>query len=92
MQVGVMAWVYILQSEKSQYYIGSTANLERRLKQHFTGGAHTTSRMKGLKLVFSQEFKSSEKARIVERKLKSWKRKDFIDKIVSDGEINFLDA
>lgn len=38
-------------------------------------------------LVFSQEFDSIVEAGIVERKIKSWKRKDFIEKIVREGVI-----
>ena len=80
-------YVYILQSDSGMYYIGSTNNLDRRIDEHLRGKTHTTSRMKNIKLVFSQEFPSLIIARQIERKIKSWKRKDFIDKIVRDGYI-----
>jgi len=42
-------------------------------------------------LVFSQEFATLELARKAELKLKSWKRKDYLEKIVNDGKITSVD-
>jgi predicted GIY-YIG superfamily endonuclease len=50
-------------------------------------GAAPLRRMKNPELVFSQEFETLQLARIIEKKIKSWKRKDFIDKIIRDGFI-----
>lgn len=80
-------YVYILKSDSSRYYIGSTSDVARRFIQHNSGHTHTTCRMNNLELVFTQEFETLEKARQIERKIKSWKRKDFIEKIISDGFI-----
>lgn len=79
--------VYILQDEKGKYYIGSTDNLPRRISQHELGQTPTTHRMKNPVLVFSQEFLTLQIARKVELKLKKLKRKDYINKIISDGFI-----
>jgi putative endonuclease len=82
-------FVYILQSEDTgKYYIGSTSNLGRRIVQHLVGHTPTTKRMGRLKLVFYQKYDELLTARKVERKIKSWKRRDFIEKIVRDGKIN----
>jgi predicted GIY-YIG superfamily endonuclease len=43
--------------------------------------------MHGLKLVFTQQYNTLADARKIENKIKSWKRKDFIEKIVRDGRI-----
>jgi predicted GIY-YIG superfamily endonuclease len=43
-----------------------------------------------MKLVFSQEVSSLKTARMAEAKIKSWKRKDYIEKIVREGTIRFL--
>lgn len=79
--------LYILKSEDGRYYIGSTNDLHRRLLQHQAGSTPSTHRMKNPELVFSQEFETLQMARIIEKKIKSWKRKDFIDRIIRDGFI-----
>ena len=81
------AFVYILKDDRSRYYIGSTTDLTRRLNQHKYKHTQTTSRMLNPRLVLQQEYVSIEEARKIERKLKKLKRKDYIEKIVSDGHI-----
>ena len=80
-------FVYILKSSGGRFYVGSTTDVNRRLKQHASGNTSTTKRMGIIALVFSQEFPTLQEARKVERKIKSWKRKDFIEKIIIDGKI-----
>lgn len=82
-----MPFVYILENEKGGFYIGSTINLEKRMKQHLNGYTLTTKRMKAYKLVFSQEYKILKDARRVEFKLKELKRHDYIARIVKEGFI-----
>ena len=80
-------FVYILKDDKNIFYIGSTIDLKRRLNHHTSGHTHTTKRMKNVHLVFQQEFQSLDIARKIERKIKRLKRKDYIEKIVSEGYI-----
>jgi len=82
-----MSWVYILENEDGKYYIGSTTNLDNRLKHHQGGHTPSTKRLGRLKFVFSQEYKLLKSARIIERKLKKLKRKDYIKKIIEQGTI-----
>ena len=79
--------VYILQDEVGKFYIGSTTDLNRRLKQHHYHQTRTTARMKKPLLIFQQEFDSIHKARVIELKLKKLKRKDYLQKIIRDGYI-----
>ena|SRR3989344_5097948 len=83
------ACIYILKFKKSgRYYIGSTTDIKRRLNQHKIGYTASTKRVaETFKMVFSQDFETLSKARAVERKIKSWKRRDFIEKIIKDEEI-----
>jgi putative endonuclease len=87
------AIVYILHFNNSgKYYVGSTNNLERRLKQHRKGHTPSTKRLGSeFVLAFSQEIETLALARSVELRIKSWKRKDYIQRIISDGKIVFLE-
>lgn len=80
-------FVYILKDKNGKFYIGSTSNLTRRLAQHKSGHTQTTRTMHSPRLVFSATYNSLKTARTMERKLKRLKRKDYIEKIVSDGYI-----
>ena len=80
-------YIYILKDDNGKYYVGSTDNVQRRMKQHNAGHTQTTRNMKDLELVFSQEYASLTEVRMIERKIKKLKRKDYIGKIVKDGYI-----
>ncbi|MBI2251977.1 MAG: GIY-YIG nuclease family protein [Armatimonadetes bacterium] len=52
-----MCIVYILKSISSgKYYIGSTADLNRRLNEHQEGRVISTRNLRPLELVFYQKF------------------------------------
>lgn len=84
--------VYILHfPNKDTYYVGSTNDLDRRLSQHSSGHTPSTKRLgSDFKLVFYQEVASLALARKAEYRIKAWKRRDFIERIVNDGTIGFL--
>jgi putative endonuclease len=84
--------VYILKfTDTGLYYIGSTSDINRRVNQHKSGHTYSTKRLgKQFKLVFIQEVDDLRTARKIEIKIKSWKRKDFIEKIVNDGKIRII--
>jgi len=83
-----MAHVYILESIRNgKYYIGSTTDIKRRLKQHQQNQTSTTSRYGGIELVFSQEYPTLKEVRIIERRLKKLKRRDYIKKMIEEGNI-----
>ena len=67
-----MFYVYILKSEVDhQIYTGFTANLQKRLKQHFNGEVTSTRHRRPLHLVYYQAFLSESDARREEKYLKS---------------------
>ena len=83
-----MPFIYILENITNEhYYIGSTVNLKLRLKHHIAGHTPSTKGFGKIKLVFSQEYSTLGEARIIERKLKKLKRKDYLQKIIKDGFI-----
>lgn len=72
------AYTYILLCENNKYYVGSTTNLELRLKEHF--GEHATyesgskfiKAYKPIKLVYTEEYDRIEDAFKRERQLHGW--------------------
>jgi len=82
-----VAHLYIFQNEAGRYYVGSTSDLDKRLKHHVGGYTPSTKRLGKIELFFSQKFTSLEKARGVERWLKKMKRRDYIERIIKDGYI-----
>ncbi len=84
--------VYIIKRVKTgEYYIGSSCDPYSRLELHNAGHVKATRHKKPYKLVFIQEFENIKTAKLIERKIKTWKRKDFIDKIVRQGKIKISD-
>jgi putative endonuclease len=80
--------IYILRSDKNnRYYIGSTKNLEIRFQEHSVGLVKSTKFLRPLKIVFFQGYAKLSDARKIEFKLKKLKRRDYIEKIIKDGEI-----
>jgi putative endonuclease len=80
-------YLYILKDSCGKFYVGSTTDIPRRMKQHQYGHTQTTTRMDAPKLVLSQEYETLSAARIVERKIKRMKRKDYVAKMVQEGYI-----
>lgn len=83
-----MAHVYILKSRRSGiYYVGSTSDIDRRLREHRNGEGYTTRKFLPFSLILIHEYDTIHEARQAERRIKKMKRKDYIDKIVKDGYI-----
>ena len=83
-----MAYVYILESLRDErYYIGSTVDFDKRIIHHRKGFTPSTKRFGSVKLVFKQEYNSLKDARVIEKRLKKLKRKDYLKKIINDGVI-----
>ena len=80
-----MPFVYILQNRNGKYYIGSTTDLDERMRHHLGGYTPSTKRLGELHLVFSQEYESLKEVRNIELKLKKLKRSDYIANIIKDG-------
>ncbi len=81
--------IYILQSLKNgRYYIGSTNDIERRLKEHNAGEVRATRYLMPLKLCLFYLTKSLTEARQIEYKLKKFKSRKIVEKIIIDQKIN----
>jgi putative endonuclease len=78
-------FVYILKSKSfDKYYVGSSQNPKLRLNYHNSIEKGFTSRYRQWELVFEREFDSKEKALAAEQKIKKWKSKVMIDRIIAE--------
>ena len=72
----MQAWVYILQCSDGSYYTGSTPDLDARIYEHELGtyDGYTAAR-RPVKLIWSDDFPTTDQAFDVERQIKGWTRK-----------------
>ena len=83
-----MGHLYILQSVKNgRYYIGSTGNLTRRLKEHNSGQTVSLKNLLPVQLVFSKSYDNLKEARKMELHLKSLKNRSIIERIIIDKRV-----
>jgi putative endonuclease len=68
-----MFYTYVIQSESQRYYIGSTNDLNKRIKDHNRGLSKWTSRYKNWKLIYFEKFSTRKEAIIRENKIKKQK-------------------
>ena len=69
-------WVYIIRCADGSYYIGSTEDLEKRLRAHEEGRATTyTAQRRPLRLAYSEKHGTMDAARRRELQIKRWTRK-----------------
>jgi putative endonuclease len=77
-------FVYILHSPSSgKYYVGQSSDPTRRLDFHNTIEKGFTSRYRPWKLVYTKECGSRSEAMDMEKKIKQWKSKEKISKLVA---------
>ena len=68
-------YTYILQSKVDErFYIGSTRDLKKRLKEHKAGKVKSTKSRLPLKLIYYEAFPDEKLARLREKQLKNDKR------------------
>ncbi len=76
-------FTYILESLKDKtYYIGSTQNLESRLKRHNQGRVTYTKPRRPWKLVYSEKHPDRSSAAKRESEIKAHKRRVFIEALI----------
>ena len=81
-----MPTTYILYSAKlNKYYIGSCANIEKRLYEHNIGHSKFTSTGIPWEIVHSEEYPTLIEARQREIKIKKMKSRKYIEDLISKG-------
>jgi len=79
------AALYILQSESTgRFYVGSTNDLARRLKEHQRGHSLATRARGPWRLVHQESFPSLAEARRREWEIKQWKSSRMIASLFSE--------
>jgi putative endonuclease len=77
--------VYILRSNKNgRYYVGSTDDMERRLIEHNNGRVLSTKNTRPFQLKAYICCSSLSEAKSCEYRLKKYKRKDILEKVIKD--------
>ncbi len=78
-----MYYVYVLYSSKlNKRYVGSSADINKRLTEHNSGKSKFTSSGSPWKLIYSEEYTSNSEARKRELFLKSGVGRKFLDSIL----------
>lgn len=77
-----MWFIYILLCQDGTLYTGYTDNVERRFLAHQNGkGAKYTISHKPVKIIHTEEFVTKSEALKREHQIKSWTRKEKIEKL-----------
>ncbi|AFN75436.1 excinuclease abc c subunit domain protein [Melioribacter roseus P3M-2] len=78
-----MYYVYILKSViRERYYIGHTADYEKRLKDHNRGKVRSTKPYVPWKIVYLEEFNSKSEAFKREMQIKSYKNGEAFRRLI----------
>ena len=73
-------FVYILYSQKSsRYYVGQTADIQKRLERHNRGLVNSIMFGKPWELILSLEVSNRKEAILLERKIKKRGAKRYLD-------------
>jgi len=78
-----MFYLYIIKSLKTgEYYIGSSSNVEERLKQHNDGKVKSTKLLLPWQIIYTESFTNRSVAVKRERQLKNWKSREAIERLI----------
>ena len=82
------AWIYILKSERDGiHYVGSTQNVEERLRRHNQGDYRFTKGYRPWRLVFKESVKSRSEAVKRERFLKTGIGRNELRKLINNSVV-----
>lgn len=76
-------YIYVLKSEKdNSYYVGSTSSIEQRIKTHNSGNVISTRKKRPWTLIYKEEYLTLKEAIQRERRIKSWKKRRAIERLI----------
>lgn len=85
-----MFTTYILYSKQlDKYYVGYTSSdLKDRIRKHNTNHKGFTGKSNDWKIVFSEIFDTKQSAMDKEKKIKNWKSRAMIEKLINSQNSN----
>ena len=87
-----MYYLYVLQSRKDfRYYIGSTADLDQRIKEHNSGKTRSIRHRLPMELIYVEEYGTKREAKARELQLKSWKGGEAFKNLIEDSSRRWRD-
>lgn len=86
-ELNMIGYLYILATRNNHYYIGSTNNLKRRLIEHKSGKTKSLKKLLQFNLVFYKKYSSAIKSRKAEIRLKKFKSRKIIEKIIKSKNV-----
>ena len=75
-------FIYVLRCRDQRLYIGSTRDLDNRVKAHMMGRVKTTKGRRPVRLVYMEKFEDYREARKREFYLKSGTGRDWLTKML----------
>ncbi|MFH1398443.1 MAG: GIY-YIG nuclease family protein [Candidatus Omnitrophota bacterium] len=75
-------YVYVLKNDQGRYYMGSTKDIELRLRQHNQNSVRSTKNKGPFKLVYKEIFGTRTEARKRENQVKGYKNSDYTKRLV----------
>ena len=77
-------YLYILYSKAiNKYYVGYSADIEKRIEYHNYNHKGFTARAKDWQLVYSEAFDAKDLAMKREKEIKSWKSRKRIEELIN---------
>lgn len=78
-----MYYIYILRSKNGKYYTGCASDLNKRLEQHNQKLVRSTKKYTPWQLIYTEEYATLKNARKREKQIKSWKKRNAIEKLIN---------
>ena len=77
-----MYYAYVLENKEGRHYIGSCANIIRRLRKHNQNSVRSTKHKGPFKIIYKEAFNTRTEARKREYQLKNYKNFVYLKKIL----------
>jgi len=85
--IALCYFIYILFSKAlNKYYVGSTSNIDERLKKHLSNHKGYTSMAKDWEIVYTESFDDRTSALVREKQIKRWKSRKMIQHLIKEKE------